>query len=185
MRTFIAIDLSADIKEKISDLIRRLKKLEPRNIGWVKEPGMHLTLKFMGEIDDAQAEQVKALMRVVCAAKSFELTVRGTGYFPPKAKSPRVLWVGILEQPALLDLQSRLDSGLEKLGFPRENRPFHPHLTLGRVKSPGGLSRVLAELEKSVDFDFGAMTVKRIILMKSTLRPTGAEYAPLEEFPLP
>ena len=186
MRTFIAVDLSPDIKGKISDLLLRLKRLDSGNIGWIKEHAMHLTLKFLGEIDDAQDEEIRSLMRKITAAsRSFRLSVKGTGFFPQGAKSPRVLWVGIVEHPVLLEIQDRLESGLEKLGFPRENRPFHPHLTLGRVKSAARLSGVLAELEKWRDFDFGETEVAHIILMKSTLKPTGAEYTPLEEFRLP
>jgi 2'-5' RNA ligase len=185
MRTFIAIDLNPEIKARISDLVRRLKRLDSGKIGWVKETGMHLTLKFLGEIDEGQAESVKSFLREVSGtAKSFGLSVKGTGFFPPAPKSPRVLWAGIVEQPHLLELQDRIESGLEKLGFSRESRPFHPHLTLGRVRSAAGLSGVLAELGKWKDFEFGEMTIRRFILMKSTLLSTGAEYSSLEEFPL-
>ena len=182
MRAFIAIDLDPEIKKNISDFLRRLKKLEQPKVGWIKEQGMHLTLKFLGEIDEAQATRVQGLMKDVAAlARAFSLKFQGTGFFPPPPKLPRVLWIGAAGEPTLGELQERLESGLEKLGFSRENRPFHPHLTLGRVKSPAGLGEVIAELEKNKEAGFGEMVVKKVTLFKSTLRPSGAEYSVLEE----
>lgn len=185
MRTFIAIDLDPGIKRTLSDFLRRLKKLVPQNISWIKEPGMHLTLKFLGEIDEGQVLLIKTLMNDVAAASAaFPLKLRGTGFFPPQAKLPRVLWIGTEEQPAILNLEENLVSGLERLGFAREERPFHPHLTLGRVKHASGLREALAELEKNRETAFGEMVVDRIILFNSVLKPTGAEYSVLGESPL-
>jgi len=185
MRTFIAIDLDPEIKKAISDFLRRLKKLGSSNIGWIKEQGMHLTLKFLGEIDDAQVSQVKELMEdTTRSSKTFLLKLKGTGFFPPNSKYARVLWIGTVSEAALLELQERLESRLEGLGFSRENRPFHPHLTLGRVKNPSGLGDIISEFEKAKEAEFGEMTVKRITLFKSTLKPTGAEYTVLHESPL-
>ena len=146
---------------------------------------MHLTLKFLGEIDEARVFQVKKLMEETTASfKTFSLKLRGTGFFPPNPKYPRVLWIGTVSEATLLELQERLESGLEGLGFARENRPFHPHLTLGRVKNPSGLRDVITELEKAKEAEFGEMSVARITLFQSTLKPTGAEYTVLYESPL-
>jgi 2'-5' RNA ligase len=182
MRTFIAIDLEPSLKQNLCDLLRRLKKLNDRSVSWVRESGMHLTLKFLGEIDEDQAVNIAEILKNVCSiSSSFPLSLRGTGFFPANARNPRVLWIGIIEEPALMNLQACLESKLERLGFPKEERPFHPHLTLGRVKSSLNLGEVMAELEKRKDADFGDMAVKKITFFKSTLKPSGAEYSHLAE----
>ena len=136
MRTFIAIDLEPSLKQNLCDLLRRLKKLNDRSVSWVRESGMHLTLKFLGEIDEDQAVNIAEILKNVCSiSSSFPLSLRGTGFFPANARNPRVLWIGIIEEPALMNLQACLESELERLGFPKEERPFHPHLTIGRIKS--------------------------------------------------
>jgi 2'-5' RNA ligase len=182
MRAFIAIDLDPEIKKNLLDILRRLKRLAPHNIGWVKEQGLHLTLKFLGEIDEAQTAQIKDLMKAIAGTtKPFSLEMKGTGFFPPESRHPRVLWIGTREQPVLAELQERFESGLEKIGISREARPFHPHLTLGRIKGPFALAEIVAELKKQEAAAFGEMIVDKVTLFKSVLRPTGAEYSILEE----
>lgn len=182
MRTFIAIDLDPEIKRTLSDFLRRMNKLAPRNISWIRESGMHLTLKFMGEIEEERIPPIRTIMNGAAAAvPAFSLKFKGTGVFPPQARTPRVLWIGTEEQPAVFDLTERLVSGLEPLGFAREERPFRPHLTLGRVRHGSGIQDAVAELEKNRETAFGEMTVTRITLFKSVLKPAGAEYSILEE----
>ena len=182
MRTFIAIDLDPVIKRNLSDFLGRLKKLGPKNISWVREEGMHLTLKFLGEIEEAQAAPVKNVTGSLSKTYSrFPMAVKGTGYFPANPKYIRVLWAGVEEQPALMSLQKELESELEKLGFAREKRAFHPHLTLGRVRTPSNLKEILEELEKNKTADFGQMTVEKITFFESKLRPSGAEYTALAQ----
>jgi RNA 2',3'-cyclic 3'-phosphodiesterase len=182
MRTFIAVDLDPAIKSVLLDFIRRLKKIGEPKVGWAKENGMHLTLKFLGEIDEDQAVRVKECVTSVAGkVAAFPLKIRGTGFFPQNARHPRVLWVGTSAEPVLRELQRELELRLAALGFPREERAFHPHLTLGRVKSPGGLPDVISELERNASTEFGEMTVRKITLFRSTLKPTGAEYSILEE----
>jgi RNA 2',3'-cyclic 3'-phosphodiesterase len=182
MRTFIALDLDPEIKTRLSDLLRRLRWRGPTGVSWARESGLHITLKFLGEIDEARAARVEAAMKNAAAAvPAFRLRVRGTGSFPPPPRPPRVLWVGTDEPAAVLDLQARLEAGLESLGFDRESRPFHPHLTLGRVKSAPIRSDAAAELERVKEAEFGEMTVRQIALFRSTLRPDGAVYSVLAE----
>lgn len=184
MRTFIALDLSPEIKASLAELIGRMTPLGG-DVKWVSSESMHLTLKFLGEIDDKRAAAVEELLQAVSMKYDpMPLTCRGTGSFPPGSKSPRVLWVGIEAAPALGLLEEDIDSGCERLGFEREARPFRPHLTLGRVKSPSGIGRVILEFEKSREALFGEMTVRRIAFFQSRLRPSGAEYSILREFPL-
>jgi len=182
MRTFIAIDLDPEIKKALADFLSRLKKNGPKNISWVQEKGMHLTLKFLGEIEDAQAAPIVELLgRISGKYERFPMVIRGTGYFPPNPRYLRVIWVGAEDQPVLLTVQREIESELEKLGFPREKRAFHPHLTLGRVRAPVGLNPVLEELQKNKDTLFGEMRVRKITFFRSQLRPTGAEYTVLAE----
>jgi len=184
MRTFIALELSSEIKNELTRLVQSLALLT-RNVRWVRSEGMHLTLKFLGEISETQAGRVAAVLDVCCRGKSpIGLRVLGAGWFPPGSKSPRVLWVGLEGGPELASLQSGIESALAKEGFPPEGRTFHPHLTLGRVKSPHGLQPVLNELEKAGSLEFGRMTVSAVTFFQSRLKPEGAEYSALGRFPL-
>ena len=182
MRTFIALDLDPEIKTRLSDLLRRLRWRGPKGVSWARESGLHITLKFLGEIDEDRAARAEEAMKAAAGAvPAFSLRVRGTGAFPPPPRPPRVLWVGTDEPAAVLDLQARLEAGLESLGFERESRAFHPHLTLGRVKNAAGLREAAAEIERVRETEFGEMTVTKIALYQSTLRPDGAVYSVLAE----
>ena len=181
MRTFIAIELDEAIKDGLLQLIRALQE-KGKNVRWVNRNGLHLTLKFLGEISEEQGGEVKdALRRISLNHHLFPLRLKGTGYFPPERKSPRVLWAGVQDGPELNALQEDLEQEMERIGFTREQRKFHPHLTLGRVKFPSGLSETLRELEQQRDNDFGEMLVRKITFFQSILKPTGAEYAVVSE----
>jgi 2'-5' RNA ligase len=184
MRTFIAIDLDPEIKKTLSLLVDELDEGH-RNIRWVKHQGMHLTLKFLGEIGREKVPEIENILRTISKRYgTFSLKFKGTGSFPPGMKNPRVLWVGIEEQETLAALQSQLEGELEKLGFPRERRKFHAHLTLGRVKSLSNIKETLSLLEKYRDRNFGEMKADKISFIQSILKPTGAEYNVLSEFEL-
>jgi 2'-5' RNA ligase len=181
MRTFIAIDLNPEIKQNILSLIRQLSR-SGAHVKWVSLQGMHLTLKFLGEISPEKAGEIKGLLKGFCARHtSFSLKCQGTGWFPPGSRNPRVFWVGLEENPSLISLQSELEHELEKMGFPREGRPFHPHLTLGRVRQSAGIKPVIEELEKHKEVFFGQMVVGKLTFFESTLKPTGAEYTVISE----
>lgn len=185
MRAFIAIDLDQAIKSELSALVARLARTRAE-VRWVKLQGMHLTLKFLGEISaESDLPRVdQALRNAVLGTPCFELVLSGTGAFPD-VRRPRVLWAGVEPNPALDALQGRLESLLEQAGFPREDRPFKPHLTLGRVKGKFGLEAALAELSRNEKKTFGSMTVTRLSLFESRLRPDGAEYRVVSEIPFP
>jgi 2'-5' RNA ligase len=184
VRTFIALETSSEIKDRLRGFVVRLKRTNA-DVKWVEPPGMHLTLKFLGETTPGFLEGVEAgLAAAAGRGRRFALEVVGTGAFPPHSRVPRVLWVGVRADPALAELQTDVEAEMEKLGFPPEGRPFSPHLTLGRVKGPAGLARAMAELEIEKAASFGKMTVERLTLFQSTLRPQGAEYSILRELPL-
>jgi 2'-5' RNA ligase len=183
MRTFVAIDLNPEIKASLSSLVRSLRQTKAE-VKWVGEPSFHLTLKFLGEIAAKDLEPIVSAMEAEARKSApFYLECRSTGHFPKKG-SPRVIWAGVVPSPELMDLQRRLEIAFEKLGFPREARDFHPHLTLGRVKSSRHLETVLRLLKQYEDKSFGQMEVKALTLFESILRPEGAEYRVIKEVKL-
>lgn len=184
MRTFIAIDLDESLKKALEIFAGELKPLT-RSVRWVGASGMHLTLKFLGEIPEADVARFSsALEETASRHLAFTLALEGTGTFPPGGRAPRVLWVGAVPAAPLLALQEDIEGEMAKLGFEREKRPFHPHLTLGRVKSPSGLDPLVQEIRQQQDRTFGDMSVQKFIFFQSTLRPSGAEYIVLKEFRL-
>jgi 2'-5' RNA ligase len=185
MRTFIALDLDPAIKASLTEFIKGLKKINSRDVSWVRENALHLTIKFLGEITPAALDPIKAaLAEVTRPIRTFPLVLKGTGYFPSNPKIIRVLWAGVFQQPTLMGLQREIDFRLRALGISPESAPFLPHLTLGRVKSSSKLRDILAELERHQYSTFGQMTVDRVSLFESRLKPEGAEYAVLDEYPL-
>ena len=185
MRTFIAVDLDPEIKRSLSGLIGRLKKAGPEGTSWVREAAMHLTIRFLGEIDESRAADAgRAMDDAVLRGRRFPLQLRGTGTFP-NARFPRVLWVGTAPSAELEALSTRLEDALAALGFEREPRPFHPHLTLGRVRSAAKVRDAVTELDLQRNADFGTMTVAKIVLFQSVLGPAGAEHSVLKESFLP
>lgn len=184
MRTFIAIDLDDSLKKALETLVGELRLLAA-NVRWVGVAGMHLTLKFLGEVSEEDAAGVISILEDVAARhRVFGLVLEGTGAFPPGRRDPRVLWVGAAAEPPVLALQEDVERGMEKLGFEREKRQFHPHLTLGRVKIPSRLDLLAQELRKYQDHRFGEMSVRKFTFFQSILKPSGAEYAILKEFHL-
>ncbi|MGA2532051.1 MAG: RNA 2',3'-cyclic phosphodiesterase [Candidatus Aminicenantales bacterium] len=183
MRSFIAIDLEPEIKRTLQDLIQKLKKTGA-DVRWVSLQGMHLTLKFLGEVGADSMPAVEAVLKLAASGHpGFPLALHGTGAFPG-SQNPRVLWAGITEEPELMGLQEDIDLGLEMEGYPKEQRAFHPHLTLGRVRSPSGIRAAVLELEKYREVSFGEMTVRKVALFESILQPQGAEYRVAAEFDL-
>jgi len=183
MRTFVAIDLEPELKRVLEDLIRKLKRTGA-DVRWSGAEGMHLTLKFLGEVEPAAVPLVEQTVGAAASKHSrFPLTLRGSGTFPP-GRSPRVLWVGIAEVSPLIDLQKAVEAGLDGVGYPPETRPFHPHLTLARVRGGARIQEAVTELETYRETVFGEMTVRKITLFQSLLKPLGAEYKVVREFEL-
>ncbi len=183
MRTFIAIDLDPGLKGMLLELVGTLKR-KGADVRWVQSQGLHLTLKFLGEVGAEAMPAVENVLRTAASGhRPFPLVLSGTGTFPG-GKRPRVLWVGVREEPDLMGLQEDIDAGLEKEGYPREARAFHPHLTLGRVKGPSYIEEAVRELGKKRDTVFGEMTVRKVAMFESVLKPQGAEYRVAEEFEL-
>lgn len=180
MRAFIAVELDPEIKRTLQAFVTVLRSTRG-DVRWVRPDGLHLTLKFLGEIDEAGAQRVGTVLADLAGRHGpFPLGFRGTGVFPGE-RDPRVLWVGASAGPGLAVFQDELDGVLEAEGFERERREFKPHLTLGRVKGPGRIREVMAELDRRRGETFGEMTARRVALFESRLRPEGPEYRIVRE----
>ncbi len=180
MRLFVALDIPDEVRRALSNLIGKLER-EGRGARWVRVEGMHLTLKFIGHVSPETAQRVQEELRAIRSAAPAEMNFRNVGFFPT-ARHPRVFWVGIEASPNLAELAAAIETRLEPLGIPREQRPFRPHLTLARFRSEEGLPRLRDALEKLSPFEFGATSVEEFHLYESRLKPGGAEYLRLATF---
>jgi 2'-5' RNA ligase len=176
MRLFIAIDLPEDWKDKLAQLQSSIEWLG-RGISWARSEGMHLTLKFLGEVPEEKVAKIVAGLEHACEGIApFMIRMRGTGCFP-NAKRPRVYWAGLEGDKSVLQLQAQVEDEMEHLGFPREDRDFTPHLTIARIKEPMGKERMTkALLDYRLETD--SIEVREVLLMQSILKSTGAEYRP-------
>jgi 2'-5' RNA ligase len=180
IRSFIAIELPEEAKEGLAKLKKELERDEHKFVKWVNPRGIHLTLKFLGNIPSRQvAEITKAIEGAVQGISPFHLEIGGLGAFP-SLRQARVFWIGIGgEVDKLSRLQQNIDSALAALRFAKEERSFVPHLTLARIRQ--GASplerRSFGELVGSTTFeDKYHVTVESISLMRSQLTPAGAIY---------
>ncbi len=186
LRTFIAIDLSPELRANLGDLQDRLRgELGRGSVRWVQPQGIHLTLKFLGDTRREQLDEIqRALARAAATVEPFTVSAGGAGCFP-NARQPRVVWVGLEETSgALLRLRNAVESEVSPLGFPTEKRPFQPHLTLGRVQrgaSSADVRRVGQVVAATTTGALGEMAVSAVSFIKSDLRPTGAVYTTLSE----
>lgn len=176
MRCFIALDVSDGVRHSIAGVIETVKGLS-RSVRWVSPGQIHLTLKFLGEVSAEMAGGIQERLSLLCGRHGrFVLTVSGAGGFPG-LRHPNVLWAGINESEPLRLLHKDIEQSMAGLGFGREDKPFSPHLTIGRVKGREGLEDVIREWSGLKDLIFGSITVEEILLMKSILKPAGAEYS--------
>lgn len=182
IRSFIAIPLSAEIISHIEKTQKELKALLA-DVKWVNPRSIHLTLKFLGGIEEGDIEKIaQGIQDGIKGFKPLSVAVKNVGAFP-SLKSPRVVWIGLEDQSGqLVKLQNQIEKEMSKLGFEEEKRAFSPHLTLGRVRSPKGKDELVKYLLDERERVFGEIRVDRVILFRSELKPTGAVYTVLKEF---
>lgn len=183
-RIFIAVELAADLRERIGALERGLERAGAR-LRWISPENLHFTVRFLGEITPAQLAQVRLATREAASSSApFRLVLHGIGAFP-SLQRPQVIWVGVREgSEALAALSSRLDAALARHRFPPEQRPFVAHLTLARVRDRrvwGDLVRALSGFREAA---VGTQEVRCLAVMESHLHPGGARYTRVEEVPL-
>jgi len=183
MRCFIALDMPEAIKDSIGAIIEKIM-VSARGVRWVPPLNLHMTLKFLGEVNEESVPAIKAaLSEVAVRSAPFSVTVRGAGAFP-NPKHPNILWIGMEGPEELKMLYRGIDDAMSGLGFKRENRDFSPHITIGRVKDKKGIEPVIKELDNFRDASFGSVEVREVLLMKSELKQAGAEYSKVAVFKL-
>ena len=176
MRLFIAVEIPDDLKKKLGSLRGGIPGAR-----WVPPDQIHLTLAFLGEVEEAVAEQLKGELSRI-KIPPFGLCFAGTGCFPDRRR-PRVLWVGLNPEPRLNALAAKVHAAVLSCGIPQEERPFSPHITLARLKQPS-IREVEAFFDQHRKLKFPPFPVQEFILYQSRLTSQGAEHIPLITFPL-
>lgn len=189
IRAFIAVELTPEILAQLAQVQAQLKAALPKaSVRWVHTDGIHLTLKFLGEVPQSQLDMIKsALGGAAKNVPAFTFSVGQAGCFPNERR-PRVVWIGVQEPAGTLNrLQRAVESAIAPLGYPAESRPFQPHLTLGRVArdvSLGDLRKLGDGIIAANVGTLGQVSARDVALIKSDLKPTGAEYTALMRAPL-
>ena len=184
VRAFIAISLPERVLQAIAKLQESLKG-SGFKIRWTRKEGIHLTIKFLGDIYWDDVEKIhEAMEQTTRNFSPFNLRGKGVGVFPD-IRRPRVVWVGITGDVEELGLLQRdLEDQLNNIGFPKERRSFKGHLTVGRVKGRVDLAKLANALEAAGEFRTEPFMVQSVVLFQSDLRPNGAVYSRLTEVPL-
>lgn len=183
MRLFFAVKLSDELKQELSKFLEPFLHIRAR-VKWVEPKNLHLTLKFLGETEKSQLEDLKQGAETAAATASpFEIALQDCGAFP-NLRAPRVFWIGVNDpEKRLTQLAKELDYNLSQFGWEREKRAFSPHLTLGRVKDRSGLTQVSEEFGRA-KFPPVKLPVEAFYLVESQLRPAGPIYTDLVRFAL-
>jgi len=179
IRCFVAVPVPEDIKKQLAGL---QEELSPKLKGakWVKPAGLHVTLKFLGEISPAQVEKVCERLARALAAQPFNISFSGLGVFPKPARA-RVLWIGFSEgADRCRKIWESIEGPMEEAGFRREKRPFRAHLTLARFRNPGPVAPEILDHR----FSSSGFRAESVVLYRSQLKPSGAVYTPIETYPL-
>ena len=179
MRAFIAIAVSEPVLNSCEEIMARLRNLNLQG-RFAKIQSIHLTLQFLGNIEEEQIPGIAEILEQAGKGVTpFDLEVGRLGVFP-QLFNPRVVWIGVEPVDAVMTLQSKIQQGLEPLGFPKENRDFHPHLTLLRLKSRKNLRQLAQYIDtEGPGLRAGVIQAEQIHLYQSILKPQGAEYRKL------
>jgi 2'-5' RNA ligase len=182
MRTFIAIDLPEAIRAEIFRVMESLRPAAPR-LRWSRPEGLHITLKFIGEIPPANVEQVKQLLTTLPPTGPFQISIRQSGFFP-NPRRPRVFWLGVETGAELAALARRIDRALAAIGVAPETRDYNAHLTLARIDLPASLERLPEALRRAGRIDMGSFVAEDYFLYESKLAKGGSIYTKLHRFAL-
>jgi RNA 2',3'-cyclic 3'-phosphodiesterase len=183
IRAFIAIDLSPEIQQRLDNVLEDFKnQLANIPVRWVAVTNIHLTLKFLGDVSISNLALLTNMLQAeVSAHHQFEISVGSSGAFP-NLRQPRVIWVGIEAPQELIAIQNGIEAATARLGYTREDRPFSPHLTLGRVPR-NATTQDVKDISKVLETNkvgfLGVTCVEQIHLYRSDLHPTGAVYTQL------
>jgi len=180
MRLFVALDVAPEIHAAVRELIEELRPLV-HGARWVETEGTHITLKFIGETPEQKVGAISRQLAAIHSGSPVEMRFHGLGFFPNE-RQPRVFWVAIEATPNLAELADDIEAGLEAVGIPREQRAFHPHLTLARFRVPARNPRLEERRSELAAREFGRQTISEFYLYQSHLSPRGAEYRKLARF---
>ena len=177
IRAFVAVEIP--VIREVEELIEALRNCRAR-LSVPKASSLHITMKFLGDIDQGQIGDIREVMKTIAAEfQPFEARIVGVGAFPNRRK-PRILWLGIEDDGSLGRIAEGIDSGLASVGFAREQREFRSHVTIARIKSGSNLDQVMSLISEKENSSFGRFQVMEMKLKKSTLTPSGAIYDDLE-----
>jgi RNA 2',3'-cyclic 3'-phosphodiesterase len=184
MRLFVALDIPQEVRARISSFAERLR---PLCLGarWARVEGLHVTLKFIGEVPDAKVSEITKALSAL-RGEPFDVKFENIGFFPSR-KSPRVFWIGVHGGDALVRLAAVVSESLIALGIPREDKAYSPHLTLARAgagRGPDQNLKALTSLLANEAEAFGTMTAHEFFLYRSQLGRGGSTYTKLERFEL-
>lgn len=184
MRVFVAVALPDRLREELGRLVAELRT-SGADVRWVDPDSMHLTLKFLGDAEPDEIAAVEpALRRAAGAASPTGCRLQGVGSFP-HLRRPRVIWAGVeADDDRLAALHSGIDAELAAIGFQKDKRRFHPHVTLGRVKGGEGKRALAAEVEARAEVELGRFRVEQFHLYESRLRSDGARHSILSTYRL-
>lgn len=184
-RTFIAVEVSDDVRRRVSKITTRLQRSQAK-VSWTQSENLHLTLKFLGDTPDTKIPDVcRGVARAAATVEPFTAQFTGVGAFP-RPERPRTVWVGLTEGvTALQQLQLQLEEEMYAVGLPRERRKFVPHLTVGRVRGGGPTQQELAKLvQQEANTGAGRCNVHEVVTIASFLNPEGPTYQVLGRAPL-
>ncbi len=184
-RVFCAIELPETVRKAVLQRIAQLKEAVPdAKASWSRDTNLHLTLKFLGELPQTSVPNIStAASRAVGGIAPFSVRLEQTGAFP-KQGQPRVLWIGINDLTGELGkLHARLEDESTKAGFARDDRHFHPHLTLARLRQPRH-ARTLVAAHKELEFDPAEIVVSELLVIRSELSSEGSRYTVISRHPL-
>jgi 2'-5' RNA ligase len=184
VRLFVALDLPDEVRRSLAGVIEQLQP-KLRTARWVRPESMHLTLKFIGHaIADGDAQKLSNLCAALSRVRSdrpVEVHFRGIGFFP-NSRRPRVIWCGVESSTNLAQIAADIETAIEPLGIPREERAFVPHLTLARIESSKGTEPLVRAAEVLQAAEFGSSSETQFYLFESKTRPSGAEYKKIDIF---
>ncbi len=179
IRAFIAVQIPGQIKQRFGEIQRTLERSRA-DVRWVKPGNTHVTLQFLGDTPVDRIDEIEsALSRVGDSHRGFDISIGGLGVFPNERR-PRVVWIGVLQgADSLAALQSSVSREMKKLGFKPEKRGYSPHITLGRVKSPNNVEKLMHLLHAQSEFQAGTFRATEIHLIRSVLSSEGPTYSTL------
>jgi 2'-5' RNA ligase len=187
VRLFVALEIPAAVRDNLAAQIKELRHLPApladKRLRWVRPENLHVTLKFIGEVEAARLDGIRRALTAIGLDAPVGLELRGLGFFPDE-RYPRVLWVGLNASGNLPALARDIDRALEGQGIARDQRAFTPHLTLARFEPRAFDEKLRTAIQKNSQREFGAFEAREFHLIQSKLQPSGAAYTSLAAFPL-